>query len=227
MAATASRLACLLARAHTQLPELTRIPHTATAMLPPPHPDLGTYRLNFDRGRPAAIEALWILVQALLFSSPIPGSVHRRWLLRLFGAKIGKGVVIKPGARVKFPWRLTVGKHSWLGEDVWIDNLAEVSIAANCCISQRAYLCTGSHNWSLPSFDLIARPIVVETGAWIAACACIGPGVTVREGAVLAFASTATSDLDAWTVYVGNPAKPVKARISKTESPDHAQLSPA
>lgn len=170
-------------------------------------PNLALYdNRGYYRGRAGVVEALWIAVQAVAVSSWIPGSAHRRWLLRLFGARIGRGVVIKPGARVKFPWRLSIGNDSWIGEDVWIDNLADVSIGSNACLSQGVYLCTGSHNWTTLSFDLIVKPIAVGDGAWIAARSTIGPGVTVGECAVLGLGGTATKDLDAWCVYFGNPA---------------------
>ncbi|MER9419172.1 WcaF family extracellular polysaccharide biosynthesis acetyltransferase [Mesorhizobium sp. M0306] len=161
---------------------------------------------EFARGRSLPIEALWTLLSALFVSSWLPGSSHRRFLLRLFGANIGDGVVIKPGVRVKFPWRLTIGADTWIGEEVWIDNLATVFIGDNCCLSQGAYLCTGSHDWNSPTFDLKARKIQIDNGAWIAAKAVVGPGVTVGEGAVLTICSVATSNLAAWTVYRGNPA---------------------
>jgi putative colanic acid biosynthesis acetyltransferase WcaF len=173
--------------------------------------------VQFSRGRPRFIEALWLLAQSVLVSSRIPGSAHRCWLLRAFGARVGKRVRIKPGVRVKFPWRLEIGDHSWVGEDVWIDNLAPVTIASNCCISQRAYLCTGSHDWSRPTFDLIVRPIHIEQAAWVAACSTIGPGVTVGEGAVLGLGSVATRDLEPWTIYSGAPAKPVRKREIKSK----------
>lgn len=180
---------------------------------PPPPVRLSDFSSpHYSRGRSSFVEALWLLVQWTLVSSWIPGAAHRRWLLRAFGAKIGKGVNIKPGVRVKFPWRLDVGDHSWLGEDVWIDNLERVQIASNCCISQRAYLCTGSHDWTRPAFDLITRPINIKEGAWIAACAVVGPGVTVGEGAVLGLGSVAGCDLEPWTIYSGVPALPIRRR---------------
>lgn len=174
---------------------------------------LESYSSNgFVRGRSVVVEGLWLIVQWLLVSSWLPGSWHRRHILRLFGARVGTEVVAKPGLRVKFPWRLSVGNNSWLGEDVWIDNLAPVSIGADCCISQRAYLCTGSHDWSKPGFDLITRRITIDDHAWIAAGASIGPGVTVGQGAVLSLASAATADLEAWSIYRGNPATKVRSR---------------
>lgn len=178
-----------------------------------PRPRLKEYAApQYSRGRPAAIEALWMIVQALLVSSWLPGSAHRLLLLRLFGARIGTGVVVKPRVRVKFPWRLSIGSHSWIGEGVWIDNLANVSIGTDCCLSQEAYLCTGSHDWSRSSFDLLTGPIAISDGAWIAARSVIGPGITIGEGAVLGLGSTATSDLAPWRIHIGIPAVPVRER---------------
>lgn len=175
--------------------------------------ELGQYsNLGFDRGRPRWVEALWLLVQALFVRSWIPGAWHRRWLLRLFGARIGVGVDIKPGIRVKFPGRLAVGDHTWLGEDVWIDNLAPVEIGASCCISQGAYLCTGSHDWTSSTFDLIVKPIRVRDGAWVAAKAVVAPGVTLGEGAVVGLGGVATRDLESWTIYAGCPGKKLRKR---------------
>ena len=111
------------------------------------------------------------------------------------------------------PWRLEVGDHTWIGEGVWIDNLAEVRIGAHCCLSQGVYLCTGSHDWSKSTFDLITMPISIHDGAWICAQATIGPGVTVFEGAILGLGSVATSNLDAWGVYQGVPAMLRKWRV--------------
>jgi putative colanic acid biosynthesis acetyltransferase WcaF len=109
----------------------------------------------FSRGRSKLVEVLWLVLDAAFVRSKVPGSIHRRLILRAFGARIGKRVLIKPGARIKFPWRLEIGDGSWVGEDVWIDNLARVQVGANCCISQGVYICTGSHDWGSPAFDLI------------------------------------------------------------------------
>jgi len=173
---------------------------------------------GFSRGRPAWVEFMWLVTQALFVRSWIPGAGHRCFLLRLFGAQIGRGVNIKPGLRVKFPWRLSVGDFTWIGEDVWIDNLTTVEIGANCCISQGAYLCTGSHDWSKPAFDLVTKSIVIRDGAWLAARSVVAPGVTVDEGAVLGLGSVATKDLAAWTVHSGVPAVAVRARELKAGS---------
>lgn len=166
----------------------------------------------FDRGRSRWIESIWLVVQFLAVSSAIPGSAHRVFLLRAFGADIGVGVRINPRVRVKFPWRLTVGDYSWIGEDVWIDNLALVSVGSNVCVSQGVYLCTGSHDWSSAAFDLVTRSIHVEDGAWICAKAIVGPGVRIGPGAVLALGGVATQDLRSWTVYGGNPSTAIRQR---------------
>ncbi len=167
---------------------------------------------NFHRGRSKVIELIWIIFQALFITSFIPGSIHRRILLRWFGATIGQGVIIKPGLKVKFPWRLNIGNHSWIGEKVWIDNLVTVKIGDNCCISQEAYLCTGSHNWSATSFDLITKPITIQDYAWICARSNIGPGVIIGEGAVLTMGSTSGKNLESWQIYRGNPAVSIGQR---------------
>lgn len=152
------------------------------------------------------------MAEGLLLHSWIPGSAWRAGLLRLFGAKVGRGVVLKPRIRVKFPWKLTIGNHSWIGEDVWIDNLADVIIGSHCCISQGAYFCTGSHRWDREAFDLVTRPIRLADHCWIGAQARVAPGVGIGEGAVLTMGSLATSDLEAWRVCSGMPARVIKQR---------------
>lgn len=167
---------------------------------------------GFNRGASRTLEACWLAANALLLSSWLPGSRWRVGLLRAFGAQVGNGVVIKPGVRVKFPWRLHIGHNCWIGEDVWIDNLAEVRIGANVCLSQAAYFCTGSHDWSSEEFDLISKTIVVHDMAWVAARATVGPGVVIGEGAVLGLASTTSKDLSPWTINAGTPAREVGSR---------------
>jgi putative colanic acid biosynthesis acetyltransferase WcaF len=177
---------------------------------------LDTYnRRSLARGRPQWIEALWLITECLFVRSAIPGSAHRRFVLRLFGAQIDKGVEIKPGVRIKFPWKLAIGAHSWIGEDVWIDNLADVRIGSHCCVSQGAYLCTGSHDWTKSGFNLMTRPIFIGDQSWIAARTVIGPGVTAGEGSVLSLGSVATHDLDPWSIYAGIPAAKVRQRSAK------------
>ena len=167
------------------------------------------------RGRSPLLELAWLISQAIFVSSWHPSSWVRVKVLRLFGAQIGAGVVLKPGVRIKFPWKLKIGDHSWIGESVWIDNLADVAIGSHCCISQGAYLCTGNHDWSLPTFDLIVQPIELNDGTWLGAFSRVAPGVVTGKDAVLSMGGVATSDLDAAMVYAGNPAKAIKPRVIK------------
>jgi putative colanic acid biosynthesis acetyltransferase WcaF len=172
---------------------------------------LDLYRpVGFDRGRPRWVVALWYATQILL--APLPGSWLRRRILSLFGARVGEGVVIKPRVRITSPWRLEIGDHAWIGEGAWIDNLGPVSIGSHCCVSQDVYLCTGSHDWRSPTFDLMVRPIVVEPGAWLAARSSVAPGVTVGRGAVLALGSVAVRDLEPGHIHQGCPAVPMRRR---------------
>jgi putative colanic acid biosynthesis acetyltransferase WcaF len=156
---------------------------------------------------------LWFFVGSFLVESRVvPFSALKVRLLRAFGARIGTGVRIKPGVRVKFPWRLTIGDHSWIGEQVWIDNLATVSIGNHVCVSQGAYLCTGSHNWARTNFELQTVPITLSDHSWVAAKTLIAPGVTVEEFAVLTLGSVALKSLEARGIYSGNPATKVGER---------------
>jgi len=141
----------------------------------------------------------------------VPFSALLVFILRLFGAKIGKEVRIKPGIHIKYPWKLTIGNYSWLA-DCYIENLDFVHIAENCCISQQAMLITGNHDFSKTSFDLITKPITIEEGAWIGAGAIVGPGLRVKSHSVLTAGSMATKDLEAYTINQGNPAVNIKER---------------
>lgn len=159
------------------------------------------------------MQILWFCCGATLLRCPLlPSSSVRRALLRLFGARVGAGVVIKPGVRVKYPWHLSIEHHSWLGEDCWIDNLAEVSIGANVCISQGVYFCTGNHDWSDPAFGLSIKPILIGDGAWVGARALIAPGVSLGEGAVAVAGSIVTRAIPACEIHGGNPARFIKTR---------------
>lgn len=156
---------------------------------------------------------LWFLVNALILRSALnPFSGLKRWWLTLFGARLGKEIVFKPSINVKYPWLLTIGDYSWIGENVWIDNLTDVRIGSHVCLSQGAMLLTGNHNYKKSSFDLKVGSIILEDGAWIGANCTICPGVTVGSHAVLSVGSVATSDLEPYTVYQGNPAKAIRKR---------------
>lgn len=141
-----------------------------------------------------------------------PSSKVKKYFLRRFGASIGRGVVIKPGVNIKYPWLLSIGNYSWIGEDVWIDNLAEVNIGCNCCVSQGAMLLCGNHNFKKSSFDLIIKPIILEDGVWIGAQSTVCPGVTAKSHSILTVGSIITKNMDPYTIYQGNPAKAIKNR---------------
>jgi len=172
---------------------------------------LDGYQSGLDRGAPRWKEALWLLVKIPLFLCPIPlpGGL-RAGVLRAFGAKIGAGVVIRSGADISFPWRLAVGDHVWIGEGVRILSLASVTVGSHVCLSQEAFLCTGSHDYLSPKFSLVVRPIVIGGGTWIAARAFVGPGVTVGERAVVAAAAVVVKDVPEGAVVGGNPARRIK-----------------
>jgi len=168
---------------------------------------------SFDRGAGKLKEMLWLLVSMLVFRSlPICASGIKVKLLKAFGAQVGRDIVVKPGVKITFPWKLTLGSHVWLGEDCWLLNLAPITVGSNVCVSQRALLCTGNHDYRDPAFGLVTKPIRLHDGSWIGAAAFVGPGVTVHCNAVLAACSMATRDLLANTVYRGVPATPAGQR---------------
>jgi putative colanic acid biosynthesis acetyltransferase WcaF len=157
--------------------------------------------------------AAWFLVNACFFASGFPFNGIKVALLRLFGAQIGKGLVIKPSVHIKYPWNLYIGNYVWIGEKVWIDNLARVAFGDNCCISQGALLLCGNHNYKKKSFDLITGSITLEEGVWIGAMAIVGPGITCYSHAVLSAGSVANKDLSAYSIYQGNPAQKIRERV--------------
>ena len=158
----------------------------------------------------------WYYTNLLFFKSGFfPVSVIQILLLKLFGAKIGKQVVIKPFVNIKYPWKLTVGDFVWIGEHVWIDNLEEVIIGNHVCISQGVLLITGNHNYQKSTFDLMVSPIKIEDGAWICTKSIITAGVTVQKNAVLLSGSVASSTLIEQSVFRGNPAIKVRDRVMK------------
>lgn len=156
---------------------------------------------------------LWYLVGSCFINSYfLPVSGWKRFWLRVFGAKIGKGVIIKPKVNIKYPWFLEVGDHTWIGENVWIDNLGKVTIGKNVCLSQGALILSGNHNYKKPSFDLIIKEIVLEDGVWVCAKATVVQGVICKSHSVLGVGSVALTDLEAYTIYSGIPAKEVHKR---------------
>lgn len=179
---------------------------------------------GLDRGRPKVTEICWYLLKCFFFLSPLPwpqGLKH--FLLRRFGASIGVGVVIKPRINIHFPWKLSLGDHSWIGEEVFILNFEPVSIGAHVCISQRAFLCTGNHDFRDPAFSYRNAPIEIADEAWIGAQCFVAPGISVGRKAVAVAGSIIIEDLPPGWICRGNPCKPVKERRLKSVLPEDAK----
>jgi putative colanic acid biosynthesis acetyltransferase WcaF len=176
--------------------------------------DLSKYDNSWYHPGRKVVCIVWYFVNVLFFASHIiPFSGLKIWLLRLFGAKVGCGVIIKPGVNIKYPWKLVIGDYSWIGEDVWIDNLEEVIIGSNICISQGAMLLTGNHNYKSEAFELIINPITLEEGVWIGAQAVVCPGVSCGSHSILTVGSVACKNLEPYSIYQGNPAVKTRNRI--------------
>jgi len=168
---------------------------------------------NF-RGRAPFVVQLWWLVQATIFSwSPQFMFGWRRFLLRLFGAQVGINVLIRPSARITYPWKVKIGDYSWIGDDVVLYSLGAIEMGSHVVISQKSYLCAGSHNYSSTAFDIFAKPIKLEDQVWLAADVFIAPGVRIGKGTVVGVRSTVLNDLPTGMVCYGNPAVPIKKRI--------------
>ena len=170
--------------------------------------DLSRYDNSWYRpGRSRAVRALWLFLGLPVVRAewPLPSAL-RVAVLRLFGARIGQGVVIKPGVQVKYPWHLVLGDHCWIGERAWIDNLTTVRLGDHVCLSQAAYLCTGNHDWTDPAFGLMIVPIYLSKGSWVGARAMLLPGAVLGEGAVAGAGSVVSGHIPDGEIYAGNPA---------------------
>jgi putative colanic acid biosynthesis acetyltransferase WcaF len=179
------------------------------------HTRLDTFdaSVGLDRGRPKWVELLWYATKRLFFLTTIPWpNALQLWLLRRFGASVGSGINIKPRVNIHLPWKLTIGDHAWIGEEVFILNFEPVTIGAHSCISQRAFLCTGNHDYRSESFNFRNAPITIGDGAWVGAQAFVGPGVSIGEECVITAGSIVTGDQPANHVCSGNPCQSVKVR---------------
>jgi putative colanic acid biosynthesis acetyltransferase WcaF len=173
-------------------------------------------RSGFDYGRPRLLVFLWFTIQETLFRfSPVPCYGFRRWLLKLFGCKIGKGVIIRPRARLHYPWRIEIGDYSSIGDEAWLYSIAPIKIGSHTVISQRSFLCTASHNYHDPRFKTTNKPIVVGDGVWIAADVFVAPGVAIGDNAVIGARSSVFHDMPAGMVCYGHPCKVIKKRTDQ------------
>jgi len=177
------------------------------------------YRLDewddsgFDYGRAKLFVLLWFFCQTILFRlSPIPCYSFRRWLLKLFGCRIGKDVIVRPRARFHYPWRIEIGDYSSIGDEVWLYSIAPIKIGSHTVISQRSFLCTAGHDYRNPHFTTIIEPIVVGDGVWIAADVFVAPGITIGDNAVIGARSSVFHDMPVGTICYGSPCRPVKKR---------------
>ncbi len=160
--------------------------------------NLAAYRNpEFNPGRGRLICMIWYFLSLVVFENGwVPVSGVKVCLLRLFGARVGRGVILKPQVRIKFPWKLEIGDYCWLGQDVWIDNLDQVTLESDVCISQGAYLCTGSHDRKSPTFELRTGAIVIAHGAWLACRCIILQNVRVGRGAVVGAGRVVSQDVE-------------------------------
>jgi len=177
--------------------------------------DLSTYcHSEYHPGGNGLVRTIWYFTNILFFMNPLnPLSGLKVRLLRLFGAKVGKGVFIKPSVNIKYPWRLFLGNHVWIGENTWIDNLGDVVIADNCVLSQGCLLLSGSHDFSRTSFNVEVDRIVLEEGVWIGARSIVHMGVTCKSHSILGANSIALKNMEPYSIYYGNPAVKVSDRI--------------
>lgn len=175
--------------------------------------DLSRYHNALSR-KNQVVRMLWTVVWGV-FARPLPrsvGSGWKRFLLRLFGARIDATAIVYSSAKVYYPANLTMGAYACLASDVDCYNVAPVTIGDNTTVSQGAYLCTASHDITNPLNPLVTKPIVIEDQAWVAAGAFVGMGVTIGQGAVVGARAAVFKNVEPWTVVGGNPAKFIKRR---------------
>ncbi|MDA9405942.1 WcaF family extracellular polysaccharide biosynthesis acetyltransferase [Bradyrhizobium sp. CCBAU 45384] len=159
------------------------------------------------RGRSGMTVLLWQVVQQTLFAwSPQPAYGWRRWLLRIFGAEVGQGVLVRPTARVTYPWKVKLGNHCWIGDHAELYSLGPIAVGESAVVSQRSYLCAATHDYKNINFPLIAKQVVIEREAWVAADCFVAPGVTIGKGAIVGARSTVLRDVEARSIVAGNPA---------------------
>jgi putative colanic acid biosynthesis acetyltransferase WcaF len=202
---------------HAELSKINTQKQATPRLHDEPWIDLRKYdQSNFDRGKSTWFVMWWWFLQAIVF--PIsPHNTHfiRCWLLRLFGAKIGKGVVIRPTARFTYPWKIEIGDYSWIGDDVVFYSVDRIVIGCHCVISQKSYLCTGSHNFEDVCFKLVTAPIAIGNGTWIATDCFIAPGVNIGANSVIGARSSVFGNISEATVAWGSPCRDRYSRKMK------------
>jgi putative colanic acid biosynthesis acetyltransferase WcaF len=176
--------------------------------------DLSRFRLPKEsRGRPAWFVQLWWLFDVFLVR-PMPQVCYawRRFALRLFGAKIGANVLIRPGVRVTFPWNVNIGDHCWIGDNATLYSVAKIVIGEHSVVSQEAYLCAATHDFCDVAFPLVAAPIMIEPECWVAARVFVGPGVQIGRGAIVGCCSLVLKSVPPASIVAGVPAHQIGIR---------------
>jgi putative colanic acid biosynthesis acetyltransferase WcaF len=175
--------------------------------------DLFDSSINFDRNATKLKFIFWYLLKTFFFLSAIPyPSSFKAFILRCFGAKVGVGLVLKPRVNIHFPWKLEVGNNVWIGEEVCILNFENIVIGSNVCISQRAFLCGGNHNYNFPTMPYRNGSIFLNDGCWIGASSFLGPNITIGVNTVVSAYSFVSKSLEGNSIYSGNPAIFIKSR---------------
>lgn len=170
-------------------------------------------RIGLNRGVSGLKEILWYLIKTFFFLSALPyPSRFKVWLLRMFGAKIGSGVVIKPRVNIHMPWKLVIKSNVWIGEEVFMLNFEKVTIGSNVCISQRAFICGGNHDYRIPSMPYRNGPVTLQDGCWVGASCFIGPGVTIGTDSIITAGSVLTVSAGDNGIFRGNPALRISSR---------------
>ena len=176
--------------------------------------DLGSFELqNGFRGRSRIYVQFWWLIQSTLFGcSPQFMYRWRVFLLKSFGAKIGSNVLIRPSARVTYPWKVRIGDNSWIGDNVTVYSLSDITIGTDVVISQRSYICAATHDYSKTSFDMIGKKVTIEDQVWLATDVFVAPGINIGRGAVIGARSSVFKDVPPGNISVGNPSIVVRSR---------------
>jgi putative colanic acid biosynthesis acetyltransferase WcaF len=171
------------------------------------------YKSNYMVKKPKLQQLIWYVFSAIVFESSLfPIYCLKNGVLKLFGAKIGTGVVIKPKVYIKYPWHLEICNDVWIGEGVRIDNLALVKLGSNVCVSQNAFLLTGNHNYRSAAFELMTGPITIEDEVWVGASSVVCPNTVLSQGTIITVGSVISGKTNANRVYRGNPAIDIKPR---------------
>ncbi|MEO1450776.1 MAG: putative colanic acid biosynthesis acetyltransferase [Bacteroidota bacterium] len=182
---------------------------------------------NF-RGRSKWTVQLWWLIEGTLFRwSPQFLYGWRRFLLRTFGAEVGEGVLLRPTVRTTYPWKVRIGDYAWIGDDVVLYSLGPITIGEHAVVSQKSYICTGSHDYTRSDFAIYAKPIEIGPGAWLATDVYVAPGIKIGAATVVGARSSVFKDLPDGMICIGSPAKAVKPRLPDQHPATVSATTPA